>query len=174
MTWAPMYGARGWVGDLVRRSKGAPRGVIDYLIVSTIFKLRERGDKVLSLGMASLTNVEAPDPEVSAFLDRIFDLVYERFKTVYHFKSLYHFKKKYEPVWESRYLMYPNPEALPLIIYAFLNAHLPNFSVSEIAKIVRRQRLRIPRLRKRTTPKEETPKENYKAERDNRQDGFGD
>ena len=137
LTLAPMYGIKGWVGDNLRRSKDAPPGISDYLVVSTIFKLRERGDTVLSLGLAPLANVtETPTGRLSP--ERILELIYERVNSVYRFKSLHEFKKKFDPRWENRYLTYPNSPSLPRIIYAFLGVHTPNFSIAELEKLIRK------------------------------------
>lgn len=137
MTWAPMYGVRGWAGDFMRRAVDAPNGVMEYLIVSTINRLRERGDKVMSLGLAPLANMEPEDPEAVLSLENGIELVYERFNTIYHYKSLHLFKRKFVPRWESRYLVYPGLVILPRVVYALVNAQMPNFSLSELTKLVR-------------------------------------
>jgi len=137
MTWAPMYGVRGWAGDLMRRVSDAPGGVMDYLIVSTINQLRERGDQVISLGLAPLANVESENPDAILSLEKGLELIYERFNTVYHFKSLHDFKQKFSPRWESRYLICPGLATLPRVVYALVNAQMPHFGLSELAKLVR-------------------------------------
>ncbi|MBM4431444.1 MAG: DUF2156 domain-containing protein [Chloroflexi bacterium] len=137
MTWVPMYGVRGWAGDFMRRAAHAPNGVMEYLIVATIEEMRQRGDQVLSLGLAPLANIEPENPQAVLSLEKGLELVYERFNSAYHYKSLHQFKEKFVPRWESRYLIYPNLTALPRVVLALLNAQLPNFSLSEIARLVR-------------------------------------
>jgi len=137
MTWVPMYGQRGWAGDFMRRAADAPNGIMEYLIVATIERLRERGDQVLSLGLAPLANVEPENPQAVLSLEKGIALIYERFNTAYHYRSLHQFKKKFVPRWESRYLAYPSLATLPRIVYALVNAQMPHFSLSEIAKLVR-------------------------------------
>ncbi len=151
MTWAPMCGVRGWAGDFMRRVSDAPGGVMDYLIVSTINQLRERGDQVISLGLAPLANVESENPDAMLSLEKGLELIYERFNTVYHFKSLHHFKQKFVPRWEGRYLIYPGLGTLPRVVYALANAQMSNFGLSELAKLVR------PTKDRRGEPRSATP-----------------
>ena len=137
VTWVPMYGARGWAADYMRRVPGAPNGVMEYLVVSTIEALRERGDQVLSLSLAPLANVAAGRSEASLSLERGLQLIYERFNTAYHYKSLYEFKSKFVPQWESRYLIYPSLGVLPRVVYAIVHAHMPLFRLGELARLLR-------------------------------------
>jgi phosphatidylglycerol lysyltransferase len=132
MTLAPMYGVRGWAGDFLRGSRDSPPGVIDYLVVSTIFRLRERGDQILSLGLAPLANETSDGADKLFSSERVLALIYNRFNIVYHFKSLYRFKRKFGPRWENRYLAYPSPSSLPRVIYAFLSLHTPHFRIVEV------------------------------------------
>jgi len=137
VTWAPMYGARGWVVDFMRRASDAPNGAMEYVMVETINCLRQRGDQVISLGLAPLANVEADETEAVLSLEKGIELIYRRFNTAYGFKSLHDFKKKFAPRWESRYLAYRGLAVLPRVGYALVNAQLPNFSLNDIAKLVR-------------------------------------
>jgi phosphatidylglycerol lysyltransferase len=137
VTWAPMYGARGWVVDFMRRASDAPNGAMEYVMVETITCLRERGDQIVSLGLAPLANVQASDAEAILSLEKGIELIYRRFNTAYGFKSLHDFKKKFAPRWESRYLAYRGLTVLPRVGYALVNAQMPNFSLNDMAKLVR-------------------------------------
>lgn len=137
VTWAPVFAVRGWTVDFMRRAPGAPNGVMEYVMVETINRLRERGDRVVSLGLAPLANVEAENPDAILSLEKGIELIYERFNTAYRFKSLHQFKEKFIPRWENRYLVYPNLAAVPRVVYALVNAQMPNFGLSELAKLAR-------------------------------------
>ena len=137
MTWAPLFGVRGWVADFMRRAPKAPNGAMEYLIVATIEALRERGEQRLSLGLAPLANADPQGPPALLSLEKATELIYERFNTAYRFKSLHLFKQKFAPRWESRYLVYPGLPALPRVVYALVNAQLPSFSLSDLARLAR-------------------------------------
>jgi len=137
VTWAPMYAARGWAVDFMRRAHDAPNGAMEYTMTETILRLQARGDQVVSLGLAPLANVEADAAEDILSLEKGIELIYRRFNTAYGFKSLHDFKKKFDPRWESRYLIYPGVTVLPRVAYALVNAQMPNFSLSDMAKLVR-------------------------------------
>jgi phosphatidylglycerol lysyltransferase len=132
-----MFGVAGWAGDLMRRAADAPNGVMEYLIVATIEQLRQHGDKLISLGLAPLADVEPENPQAILSLEKGIELIYERFNTVYHYKSLHAFKLKFVPRWESRFLTYPGLPTLPRVVYALVNAQMPQFTLGEIGKLVR-------------------------------------
>jgi lysylphosphatidylglycerol synthetase-like protein (DUF2156 family) len=137
LTWAPIFACRGWALDLMRRSDSAPNGTIEFLIVQTLERLRQRGDELMSLGLAPLANTSGSSSEAVRSLDRAIELIYNRFDTIYGFKSLHQFKQKFGPRWENRYLVYPGLPTLPRVAYALIDAQLPGFSLGELTKLVR-------------------------------------
>ena len=137
VTWTPMFATNGWTADFMRRAPDAENGMMEYLVVSTIEALRQRGAMLLSLGLAPLANTSPATSEAVLSLEKGLELVYERFNTAYRFKSLQQFKAKFAPRWESRYLVYPGLAALPRVAFALLNAQMPNFSLTELARLVR-------------------------------------
>jgi phosphatidylglycerol lysyltransferase len=138
MTWAPMFQKRGWAGDYMRRAGDAPNGVMDYLIVATIDWMKERGDEVMSLGLAPLANVAADSPDLIISLEKVMKLIYDHFNAFYHFKPLYEFKKKFAPRWESRYLVYPSITTAPPVFYALLRAQMTDLDLREVAKLIKK------------------------------------
>ncbi|MCD4786227.1 MAG: phosphatidylglycerol lysyltransferase domain-containing protein [Candidatus Eremiobacteraeota bacterium] len=134
LTWAPMFSAKGWSLDSMRRTDNAPNGLMEFLIVSSINKMKERGDNVASLGLAPLANVQTENPETLLSLEKGIEVIYENINTVYHFKSLHRFKKKFAPRWESRHLIFPGLPVFPSVIHALVKAQVPNFSLIEMAK----------------------------------------
>jgi phosphatidylglycerol lysyltransferase len=137
MTLAPMYNANGWVGDFLRRTKNAPERITDYLVVSTIFRLRNQGDRLLSLGLAPLANERSEGGGLIS-PEEVLALVYSRVNMVYHFKPLRHFKKKYATRWENRFLAYPSLPSLPRVIFGFLSLHTPHLKVPIAEGLVHR------------------------------------
>lgn len=137
VTWVPMFAARGWADDYIRRAEDAPHGAVEYAVVGTLEKLKERGDKVVSLGLAPLANVASENQEAVLSLERGLEIIYERFAGPFHYRTLKQFKDKFEPRWENRYLAYPGIGALPRVVLALAVAQMPGFSLAELGKLVR-------------------------------------
>src|SRR5258708_14007304 len=75
---------------------------------------------MVSLGLAPLSN--ANDEDVS-FLDSSVDFLTHRFGNLSKSQSLFNFKKKFQPTWESRYLVFSHTLTLPKIGWALFQAH---------------------------------------------------
>jgi phosphatidylglycerol lysyltransferase len=57
--------------------------------------------------------------------DRAREFLMERLAGFYDFKGLFRWKKKFDPEFEDRYLVYPDPLALPRIALALVKAQSP-------------------------------------------------
>jgi phosphatidylglycerol lysyltransferase len=135
-TWVPLYAARGWGLDLMRRATAAPNGVIEFMIARMALHLQESGEQLLSLGLAPLHGLA--EGEARTLLTRGLELVYERAGRVYHFESLYTFKKKFDPRWEDRHLIYASALALPKVLLGVVRAQAPYLTPGEIVNALRR------------------------------------
>jgi phosphatidylglycerol lysyltransferase len=140
MTWAPIYGKNGWIGDHIRKARDSPQGVIDYLLVSTFLEIKNRGYDIVSLGLAPLHGVEVEKRRTLISLERGLKMVYDNFNTIYRYRQLYQFKEKYRPDWENRYIVFPKIRHFPRIVVALVNAHMPNLSFREIRKLIPKKR----------------------------------
>jgi phosphatidylglycerol lysyltransferase len=121
-TLVPMYRANGMAGDLMRRRPDAPPGTMDLVIVRQAEKLRDEGYEWYGQGLSPLSTGEAVDVVHSPVLDRAVRLLYSHFNLFYGFKGLHDFKDKYQPIWESRYLVYPGPALLLKTVIAIIRA----------------------------------------------------
>jgi len=137
MTWAPIYGKNGWIGDHIRKARDSPQGVIDYLLVSTFLEIKNRGYDTVSLGLAPLHEVEK---RTLISLERGLKMVYDNFNNIYRYRQLYQFKEKYRPDWENRYIVFSKIRHFPRIVVALVNAHMPNLSFREIRKLIPKKR----------------------------------
>ena len=110
--------------DLMRHHRETEYGTMEYLFVRMLQWAREKGYATFSLGLSSIVGVgESPDdPRVEQALHTIADYV-SRF---YNFKGLHKFKEKFHPRWEPRYLAYPGPGNLPLVLATLLRVHTGN------------------------------------------------
>jgi phosphatidylglycerol lysyltransferase len=138
-TWVPIPARNGWAVDMMRRRSDAPTGATEFLVVKSVERARERGDKMMSLSLAGLARVpdtlelaaaeEAASDGAAAAApagdDRARDFLMETLARYYDFKGLFRWKKKFNPTFEDRYLVYPETLALPRVARALLRAQTP-------------------------------------------------
>lgn len=125
-TWVPIPARRGWSLDLMRRRDDAPPGLMDFLVVRCIEDARARGDAVMSLALSALAKVEgSPASGEHAADDPARAFLMERLARFYDFEGLFRWKRKFAPAFEDRYLVYPDPLALPAIAVALVRAQTP-------------------------------------------------
>lgn len=118
----PDYKADEGTYDLIRKTKDAPSGVIDALIVCLIQHLQSKKIKYLNMGMASMSEVDKPKD----LPGKTVKFAYEKLKQFKHYHGLYEFKDKYNPDWEMRYLVYQNHYdliSLPLALSKIMKLH---------------------------------------------------
>jgi phosphatidylglycerol lysyltransferase len=120
VSFVPIYGRNGWGLDLMRRADDMIPGTMELLITAAIEHFRERGAKMMSLGLAPLCNMSG---EEKTRLERWIDALVTRYGNLGHARSLVSFKKKFHPIWESRYLVFPHRRQLPYIGYALQKIH---------------------------------------------------
>lgn len=127
-TWTPIWARRGWAIDLMRRRPDAPTGVMELLVVRAVEHARERGDELLSLSLSALVKVAMPrdgEGAVTVTEDPARAFLIHRLSRFYDFQGLFRWKRKFDPDFEDRYLVYPNPLALPRIAFALVRAQSP-------------------------------------------------
>jgi phosphatidylglycerol lysyltransferase len=96
--------------DLMRYADGAPKNVIDFLLIECMLWGKAQGYRWFNLGMAPLSGLEEhPLAPVWHKLGRLVSRYGENF---YHFEGLRKYKEKYQPVWRPRYLAAPGGVAL--------------------------------------------------------------
>jgi phosphatidylglycerol lysyltransferase len=132
VTWVPIWARRGWALDLMRRRRDAPAGVVDFLIVKSVEAAKSRGDALLSLSLSALAKVDGlegktrPDPSSpDGAPERARAFLMQHLARFYEFEGLFRWKEKFNPAFEDRYLVYPEPLALPQIALALARAQSP-------------------------------------------------
>jgi phosphatidylglycerol lysyltransferase len=130
VSFVPIYGRKGWGIDLMRRGSRIPAGTMELLIVRSIEYLKARGAEVMSLGLAPMSNINQSD---ETFLEYGIDLLSNFVGDLSKKASLCNFKKKFQPVWESRYLVYSSSLKLPKAGWALYRAHQRDVSVYHVA-----------------------------------------
>lgn len=105
--YVPALKVNGYSLDLMRRdpSKEHPNGLIDFLLVSTIYYLRDLGYDYLSLNFATWRAFLDEDNQKSVInsLKRYF---IKKLSKSMQIESLFRFNQKYDPEWVPRYAAY--------------------------------------------------------------------
>ena len=120
VTFVPIYGRKGWGLDLLRRAGECAPGTMELLLARSVEYLKSCGAEMVSLGLAPLSNA---NNENVSFLDSGIDFLTHRFGNLNKSQSLFNFKKKFQPTWESRYLVFSHTLTLPKIGWALFKAH---------------------------------------------------
>jgi phosphatidylglycerol lysyltransferase len=120
VTFVPIYGRNGWGLDLMRRAENAAPGTMERLLASSIEHLGNEGADIVSLGLAPLSDVNCAS---HTFIGNSIDFLTQHFGNPARNRSLFNFKKKFQPRWESRYLIYSGTLSLPKVGWALYRAH---------------------------------------------------
>lgn len=126
VTFVPIYGWHGWGLDLMRRAEQAAPGTMELLLARSIEYFKKEGSDRVSLGLAPLSNVNHTD---ETFVGTSIDFLTHRFGNPEKNHSLFTFKKKFQPRWESRYLVYSHTLTLPTVGWALYRAHQHDVSL---------------------------------------------
>ena len=134
LSWLPVYGpdgvVRGWTLDLMRRREGGFGPVMEFLIGSSARHFAEEGAQILSLSGAPLAHENPADAGLIADLT---DRLAETLEPVYGFRSLHRFKQKFNPRYETMYLLYRDEGDLPAIAAGLTKAFLPDATLRQFA-----------------------------------------
>ena len=126
---SPIPARNGWYLEDVLRSKNAPNGTTDLLVVEVLDSLKHSGAKLATLGTASMAAEGGADPDihVSPVLSRMTWFVARCFSIFYNFDGVRRFKAKFAPSWwESEYVLISrNVTAPPRVLSAFIHAIVP-------------------------------------------------
>jgi phosphatidylglycerol lysyltransferase len=126
VSFVPIYGRNGWGLDLMRRAETCAPGTMELLLARSIEYMKDQGSTMVSLGLAPLSNANEED---ETFLTNSIDFLTRRFGNLNQRQSLFNFKKKFQPAWESRYLVYSDALNLPKIGWALYHAHQKDASM---------------------------------------------
>ena len=101
--FAPCYGRPAVSLGLMRRDRDSVNGLTEFLVVSAIEMLRERGIEEMSLNFSAFARLlRDPDNLFERTLGRLVALANPYFQI----ESLYRFNAKFSPRWQPRYLLY--------------------------------------------------------------------
>ncbi len=155
VSFIPIYGRRGWGLDLMRRAETCAPGTMELLLARSIEYMKDQDATMVSLGLAPLSNANEED---ETFLTNSIDFLTRRFGNLNQRQSLFNFKKKFQPTWESRYLVYSDALNLPKIGWALYHAHQKDASVLKTLGYTIKDRLNHQKTNKELVRNVETAK----------------
>jgi len=88
--------------DLMRKTKDAPNGVMDLIMIELFNYLKSQNFSYVNLGFAPISGLNDPH----TFTERSMKFAYEKIKSFSHFKGMREYKEKFEPIWHNKYLIY--------------------------------------------------------------------
>ena len=106
--------------DLMRKLDHTEHGIMEFLFISLFQHYKVLNYDSFNLGLSALSGLKAN--RESPRLEGGLDYLYQHLNRFYKFQGLYGFKNKFNPRWESRYLIYPNLATLPDVIVALVRA----------------------------------------------------
>jgi lysyl-tRNA synthetase class 2 len=142
--FVPCFGRSAMSLSFMRRDPRTPNGLTEFLVVSAVELLRERGVDEMSLNFAAFARwIHSPERVSERVLGRLIALG-NRF---FQIESLYRFNAKFFPRWQARYLVYEGAFGLPRASLAAMWAEgqipkpeLPRASSSTTARVLARAR----------------------------------
>ena len=104
--FVPVAPGGGYSLDVMRRSVGEhPNGLLDYVLLDTIFHLKATGAQALMLNFATLRAVLAGETG-DGVGQRIERRLLQKMSSTMQIESLRHFNAKYDPDWRPRYAVF--------------------------------------------------------------------
>jgi phosphatidylglycerol lysyltransferase len=117
----PDYAMNEGTYDLLRKTKDAPNGIMDYIIVELFKYFESMGIRYVNLGFAPMSGIDDPH----SFPERSMKFAYEKIKSFSHYKGMREYKEKFHPVWYDKFLIYDNDYDLIQIPAALTNVIRP-------------------------------------------------
>lgn len=90
--------------DLIRKTKDAPNGVMDFILVELFNYMKSLNYGYVNIGFAPISGLDDPH----TFPERSMNFAYKKIKSFSRFKGLREYKEKFEPEWHNQYLIYQN------------------------------------------------------------------
>lgn len=106
--------------DLMRHMREIPNGMMDYLFAKYFINLKQRGFEKFNLGLAPLAGYS---PTAGSTGEQLVFRLINYLDRFFSFSGLRSYKQKFDPVWQSAYLVYQgSPVSLVPIALAIQKA----------------------------------------------------
>lgn len=100
----PDYSPKECTYDLIRKTRDAPGGCMDALIIKLLEYAKVNNYDFINLGLVPMSGNSEPQNAA----EQIMKYAGGKLKRFRHFKGLRDFKEKYASIWENKYLVYEN------------------------------------------------------------------
>ena len=107
--------------DLIRKTKDAPNGVMDFLLIELFNYAKSINVKHVNIGFAPLSGLNDPHN----FPEKSMKFAYNKIKSFSQYKGLREYKEKFNPVWYNKYLIYQHDYDLLQIPIVLTNVIKP-------------------------------------------------
>jgi len=119
MPWA----TTGWSLDRMQREMGVDPGINELMIVTTVEAAAKVGIENISLNFAAFRSLFERADKISAGpLIRTMRNLIRFASNWFPVESLYRFNAKFQPEWQTRYVLYPSSTDLPRVGWAAIRA----------------------------------------------------
>ena len=109
--------------DRMQRERGTDAGVNELMIADTVAWSKTNGITHISLNFAAFRSLFERADKISAGpITRGTRNLIRFFSNFFQVESLYRFNAKFQPEWETRYVLYPRATDLPKVAWAALRA----------------------------------------------------
>jgi phosphatidylglycerol lysyltransferase len=88
--------------DLIRKTKDAPKGVMDFILIELFNYFKSKNITSVNLGFAPMSGLNDPH----TFPEKSMKFAYEKIRSFAHYKGLREYKEKFDPEWHNKYLIY--------------------------------------------------------------------
>ena len=107
----------------MQRDKDAEQGITELMIVDAVEYARENNITHISLNFAAFRSLFERAEKISAGpITRGTRNLIRFFSNWFQVESLYRFNAKFQPEWQTRYVLYPKASDLPKVAWAALRA----------------------------------------------------
>jgi lysyl-tRNA synthetase class 2 len=109
--------------DRMQRDKDSEQGITELMIVDAVEFARENNITHISLNFAAFRSLFERADKISAGpITRGTRNLIRFFSNWFQVESLYRFNAKFQPEWQTRYVLYPKASDLPKVAWAALRA----------------------------------------------------
>lgn len=109
ISYMPTYYNNSFSVDMIRW-KDNELQMMDGLYLNTMLLMKEKGYHSFNMGMAPLSNVGSH--KHAFYRERLAGKIFDSISRLYSFKGLRRYKEKFDPDWQSRYLVYRKDSSL--------------------------------------------------------------
>jgi lysyl-tRNA synthetase class 2 len=116
---APSPAGGGWSLSTMRRRRGTPNGLTEFLVVETLLWAKDCAATEVSLNFCALADFLSPERAVT-LPRRVVRRALLAADNVFQLERLHSFSRKFHPDWRTRYLCVERLSDLPLVGLAYL------------------------------------------------------